>query len=161
VKPLSTDAYVDLVHAGPSSAYAKIRDDTFRTLTTDVLFRRKVYEQSIIRLLNSFVISRERKGNSGRILYVQGMNVIAAPFLYSAKSEHEAFALFEAFVRRECPAYVRESLEGVHRGCKLVGQVLDIVDPELQESLLGHNLDPRVYAFPCMCCSSPDMSSMC
>lgn len=50
---MSTDEYLDLVHRGASPAYAKIRNDTFRTLTTDPLFRRRVSEASLIRLLNA------------------------------------------------------------------------------------------------------------
>ncbi|KAG9708438.1 hypothetical protein KCU73_g17532, partial [Aureobasidium melanogenum] len=41
VPPLRTDAYLDLVRQGASPAYTKIRNDTFRTLTTDPLFRRR------------------------------------------------------------------------------------------------------------------------
>ena len=51
--PLATDAYVDLVHQGSSPAYAKIRNDTFRTLATDPLFRRRVSENSLTRVLNA------------------------------------------------------------------------------------------------------------
>ena len=35
-----TDSYLDLVRLGASPVYNKIRNDTFRTLTTDPLFRR-------------------------------------------------------------------------------------------------------------------------
>jgi cell cycle arrest protein BUB2 len=50
---MSTDEYLSLIHRGASPAYAKIRNDTFRTLTTDPLFRRRVSEASLIRLLNA------------------------------------------------------------------------------------------------------------
>jgi cell cycle arrest protein BUB2 len=50
---MSTDDYLALVHRGASPAYSKIRNDTFRTLTTDPLFRRRVSEASLIRLLNA------------------------------------------------------------------------------------------------------------
>ena len=50
---LSTDDYLTLIHRGASPAYSKIRNDTFRTLTTDPLFRRRVSEASLIRLLNA------------------------------------------------------------------------------------------------------------
>ncbi|RBQ67459.1 hypothetical protein VDGD_03171 [Verticillium dahliae] len=50
---LPTDEYLGLIHRGASPAYAKIRNDTFRTLTTDPLFRRRVSEASLIRLLNA------------------------------------------------------------------------------------------------------------
>ena len=47
---------------------------------------------------------------------MQGMNVLAAPFLYAARSEAEAFVAFHRFLTRECPGYVRGAMEGVHRG---------------------------------------------
>ena len=50
---MATDDYLALVHKGASPAYAKIRNDTFRTLTTDPLFRRRVSEASLIRVLNA------------------------------------------------------------------------------------------------------------
>ena len=50
---MPTDDYLALIHRGASPAYAKIRNDTFRTLTTDPLFRRRVSEASLIRLLNA------------------------------------------------------------------------------------------------------------
>lgn len=50
---MPTDDYLALVHRGASPAYSKIRNDTFRTLTTDPLFRRRVSEASLIRLLNA------------------------------------------------------------------------------------------------------------
>ena len=59
--------------------------------------------------------------NVGRVgpeagTYVQGMNVIAAPFLYVARSEAEAFVAFIRFLSQECPGYVRGAMEGVHKG---------------------------------------------
>jgi hypothetical protein len=48
--------------------------------------------------------------------YVQGMNVLAAPFLYVARSEAEAFVAFHRFLTTECPGYVRGAMDGVHRG---------------------------------------------
>jgi Rab-GTPase-TBC domain len=58
--------------------------------------------------------------NNG-IRYVQGMNVLAAPFLYVCGGEAEcmAFGLFERFITVECPVYLRPTLEGVHRGLKV------------------------------------------
>lgn len=51
--------------------------------------------------------------------YVQGMNVIAAPFLYTMPSELEAFFCFARFIEQSCPLYVQQTLEGVHRGLKV------------------------------------------
>ncbi|KAH0052250.1 cell division control protein-like protein, partial [Aureobasidium melanogenum] len=160
VPPLRTDAYLDLVRQGASPAYTKIRNDTFRTLTTDPLFRRRVTENSLTRVLNAIAwklhdahearvngwmspptlsVPRSIDGQSDQVTsptsrhrasitgtegseagdgashvgYVQGMNVMAAPFLYAARSEAEAFAAFDRFITVECPGYVRGSMDGV------------------------------------------------
>ena len=52
--------------------------------------------------------------------YVQGMNVLAAPFLYTMPSEIEAFFCFSKFIEESCPLYVQPTLEGVHRGLKVI-----------------------------------------
>lgn len=114
---MRTSDYVSLVRRGASSSYSKIRNDTFRTLATDPLFRRRVSEASLIRLLNAFQWKMRDSGTDAQ--YVQGMNVIAAPFLYAARSEVEAFSLFSVFIQRECPSYVKPTMEGVHRGLKV------------------------------------------
>lgn len=138
--------YLSLIRKGASGAYSKIRNDTFRTLATDPLFRRRVSEASLIRLLNAF--AHNHSGVEAQ--YVQGMNVIAAPFLYAAKSETEAFALFQAFIKRECPSYVKPTMEGVHRGLKLVDRCLETVDRQLFNHLKEKYLSAELYAFPCM-----------
>ncbi len=51
--------------------------------------------------------------------YVQGMNVLAAPFLYTMPSELEAFYCFAKFIEESCPLYVQPTLEGVHYGLKV------------------------------------------
>lgn len=101
--------------------------------------------------------------------YVQGMNVLAAPFLYTMPSELEAFYCFSKFIEECCPLYVQPTLEGVHRGLKvsckfflmlpysdpfsllqLLDRCLKIVDPELFAHLRSKNLSAEIYAFPCM-----------
>lgn len=162
---MRTNDYVSLVRRGASSSYSKIRNDTFRTLATDPLFRRRVSEASLIRLLNAFQWKMRDTGIDAQ--YVQGMNVIAAPFLYAARSEVEAFSLFAVFIQRECPAYVRPTMEGVHSGLKvrpvpslellgflltryqLVDQCLETVDPKLYAHLQSKFLTAELYAFPC------------
>lgn len=97
--------------------------------------------------------------------YVQGMNVLAAPFLYTMPSELEAFFCFAKFIEDSCPLYVQPTLEGVHRGLKvrrplqlhtvthcleqLLDRCLKIVDPELYSYLRSKNLSAELYAFPC------------
>ncbi|KAI5303826.1 hypothetical protein KEM55_000348, partial [Ascosphaera atra] len=124
VPPMPTDEYLALVHRGRSPAYSKIRNDTFRTLATDPLFKRRVTEASLIRLLNATAwrihdmkeeSKRERESQPKEeqapkpitasseslsssapepAIYIQGMNVLSAPLLYATRSESEAFALF-------------------------------------------------------------------
>lgn len=209
---LSTDAYLDLVHRGASPAYSKIRNDTFRTLTTDPLFRRRVSEASLIRLLNAIawklhdtrpqpaVSSRPplppqetptknshggytshpsspAAKNRARALtlttegsdsgmapesgtYVQGMNVLAAPFLYAARSEAEAFVAFHQLLTQEVPGYIRGAMDGVHRGLKLVDKVLGIVDAKLSMYLMSKGLQAELYAFPSvltLCACTPPL----
>ncbi|KAI6866739.1 TBC-domain-containing protein [Hortaea werneckii] len=210
--PVHTDAYLDLVRQGASPAYAKIRNDTFRTLTTDPLFRRRVTENSLTRVLNAIawklhdanearvngwmspptldvpksldgtdamfpspasVSTRGPRGSvtgtegseagaegSGSVGYVQGMNVLAAPFLYAARSEAEAFAAFDRCISQECPGYVRGSMDGVHKGLALVDQILAVVDPKLSSHLLGKGMKAEIYAFPSvltMCACTPPL----
>lgn len=193
---MSTDEYLALIHRGASPAYAKIRNDTFRTLTTDPLFRRRVSEASLIRLLNAIAWrlhdskederqssrpgsshssipprdgvagshSGQSQARSGAVLepgvYVQGMNVLAAPFLYAARSEAEAFVAFHSLLTRECPGYIRGAMDGVHRGLALVDKVLAIVDPKLSMYLTSKGLSAEIYAFPSvltLCACTPPL----
>jgi cell cycle arrest protein BUB2 len=194
-----TDDYLALIHRGRSPAYAKIRNDTFRTLATDPLFKRRVTEASLIRLLNAVAWKlhdsrpkpRSRPTSSRRRemelkspptiaedstfggeldktnapapdspMYVQGMNVLCAPFLYAARSEVEAFALFHYFVTRECPGYVRGAMDGVHKGLRLVDRCLEIVEPKLAAYLFSKNMHAELYAFPSvltLCACTPPL----
>jgi cell cycle arrest protein BUB2 len=220
--PLATDAYVDLVHQGSSPAYAKIRNDTFRTLATDPLFRRRVSENSLTRVLNAvawrlhdahearvngwlpraddpaglpappavlaplgptradsspspLVSPRPSTGVSssggggGRggahdyVGYVQGMNVLAAPFLYAARSEASAFAALHALLARALPGYIRGSMEGVHRGLALVDEALALCDPKLALHLRRAGLGAAIYAFPSvltLCACTPPLPEL-
>lgn len=207
--PLRTDTYLDLVRQGASPAYTKIRNDTFRTLTTDPLFRRRVTENSLTRVLNAIAwklhdahearvngwmspptlsvpksldgsefmpspgstTTRNRGSITGtegseagdassHVGYVQGMNVLAAPFLYVARSEVEAFAAFDRFITNECPGYVRGSMDGVHKGLALVDKILAIVDPKLFAHLAAKGMEARIYAFASvltMCACTPPL----
>ncbi|QUC18324.1 uncharacterized protein UV8b_02565 [Ustilaginoidea virens] len=192
---MSTSDYLSLIHRGASPAYSKIRNDTFRTLTTDPLFRRRVSEASLIRLLNAIAwtlhdekeqqrqtsrpsssqssaprqslggsVSGHSQGRSGTGpepgTYVQGMNVLAAPFLYAARSEAEAFVAFHSLLTKECPGYIRGAMDGVHRGLALVDKVLAIVDPKLSMYLTAKGLSAEIYAFPSvltLCACTPPL----
>lgn len=204
--PISTDTYLDLIRRGASPAYAKIRNDTFRTLATNPLFKRRVSEASLIRLLNAVAwrlhdAKMERMTDSGRMInasselgspglqhaspvikhakgastvptegsevggaepgiYVQGMNVLCAPFLYAARSEAEAFVAFHRFITRECPGYVHGAMDGVHKGLVLVDKCLAIVDPKLAQYLRSKGMTAEIYAFASvltMCACTPPL----
>lgn len=96
----------------------------------------------------------------GSVGYVQGMNVMAAPFLYVARSEVEAFAAFDRYITNECPGYVRGSMEGVHKGLALVDQILHIIDPKLAAHLHSKGMKAEIYAFPSvltLCACTPPL----
>jgi cell cycle arrest protein BUB2 len=88
------------------------------------------------------------------------MNVLAAPFLYAARSEAEAFVAFHSLLTRECPGYIRGAMDGVHRGLALVDKVLAIVDPKLSLYLTTKGLSAEIYAFPSvltLCACTPPL----
>lgn len=92
--------------------------------------------------------------------YVQGMNVLAAPFLYAARSEVEAFVSFHRLLTKEVPGYIRGAMTGVHRGLALVDKVLAIVDPKLSMHLMAKGLSAKIYAFPSvltLCACTPPL----
>ncbi len=102
----------------------------------------------------------EAAGPSEPGTYVQGMNVLAAPFLYAARSEAEAFVAFHRLLTRECPGYIRGAMDGVHRGLALVDKVLAIVDPKLSLYLTSKGLSAEIYAFPSvltLCACTPPL----
>lgn len=180
---LQPDKYFSLVRRGPSPAYTKIRNDTFRTLTTDRLFHSKVGENSLIRVLNclSWLMAdpesenrerdRERdrtrdrdRDRTGRLTvtdrfdsrekvriyvhngYVQGMNVIAAPFLYVCRGEPQAFNLLFQFLTKHCPTYITPDIQGAHTGVMLFDICFRIIDPELYNFLNSKFMAPELYA---------------
>jgi cell cycle arrest protein BUB2 len=109
------------------------------TLATDRGFKERVREDMLVRLLDAFVWRNYGKSHCGPsfvpyvhhftdrqessqqlgFTYVQGMNVLAAPFLYTMPSELEAFFCFAKFIEESCPLYVQPTLEGVHRGLRV------------------------------------------
>lgn len=128
---LDIATYLSLVAKGKSPSHEKIRNDTFRTLATDQGFKERVKEEKLIRLLDAFVwkhFDDEAAGDGQaeaeaagyyEFSYVQGMNVLAAPFLYACQSEVEAFRCFARFIEYCCPLYVQPTLAGVHRGLQV------------------------------------------
>ena len=68
--------------------------------------------------------------------YVQGMNVLAAPFLYTMPSEVEAFYCFSKFIEVCCPLYVQPTLEGVHRGLKVAFLPVDALNWSVSRGIM-------------------------
>ncbi|KAF8965522.1 hypothetical protein BGZ46_000574, partial [Entomortierella lignicola] len=133
---------------GKPEEYGKIRNDTFRTLATDRKFTDVVEEDSLIRVLCAFAWSSQ--GTSGENIsfaYVQGMNVLAAPFLYTM-SEMEAFYSYSNLIKHCCPLYVQPTLQGVHCGIKLLEECLCKIDSELYDYLKLKKLSAELYAVP-------------
>lgn len=143
--------YVQLVQYGPSSAYTKIRNDTFRTLTSDKMFHSKVSEDALARVLNCFawIIQKDKRLNQNQNHdgYVQGMNVLAAPFLYISRTEAQAFGLFRRFMTAYCPTYIEPTLAGVHTGLTLLDLCLKIIDPEVHNHLNDKLISSKIYGF--------------
>ncbi|KAI9347192.1 rab-GTPase-TBC domain-containing protein [Zopfochytrium polystomum] len=152
VYKVSALEYITLVEKGRCDVYdSKIKNDTFRTLATDAQFVGRVDEGLLARLLNAFVWKVKDQPPSRLInlkfSYVQGMNVLAAPFLY-VMPELDAFYSFLAFIQNSCPLYVQPSLEGVHCGIKLFDMIFKILEPNLHRYLKSKKLEAITYAFP-------------
>ncbi|KAG0361057.1 hypothetical protein BG005_009281 [Podila minutissima] len=150
VNHVSAQEYVSLVKRGKPDEYGKIRNDTFRTLATDKKFLDVVDEDSLIRVLCAFAWSTQAtsyQDTDVSFTYVQGMNVLAAPFLYTM-SEMEAFYSYSNFIKYCCPLYVQPTLQGVHCGIKLLEECLRKIDPELYSHLKSKQLSAELYAFP-------------
>jgi len=165
VTELPANTFLEYVSRGPCEVREKIRNDTFRTLATDRGFKERVREDMLVRLLDAFVWRNHDREDSQRLgfTYVQGMNVLAAPFLYTMPSEVEAFFCFAKFIEESCPLYVQPTLEGVHRGLKLLDRCLKIVDPELFQYLRSKNLSAELYAFPSvltLCACTPPLDQV-
>jgi len=165
VTELPANTFLEYVSRGPCEVREKIRNDTFRTLATDRGFKERVREDMLVRLLDAFVWRNYDREDSQRLgfTYVQGMNVLAAPFLYTMPSEVEAFFCFAKFIEESCPLYVQPTLEGVHRGLKLLDRCLKIVDPELFQYLRSKNLSAELYAFPSvltLCACTPPLDQV-
>ncbi|KAI8354878.1 rab-GTPase-TBC domain-containing protein [Mortierella sp. GBAus27b] len=137
VHHVSAQEYVSLVKRGKPEEYGKIRNDTFRTMATDRKYLDEVEEDSLIRVLCAFAWS------------TQGMNVLAAPFLFTM-SEMEAFYAYSNLLKHCCPLYVQPTLAGVHCGIKLLEECLCKIDPELYDYLKSKSMSAEVYALSSM-----------
>ncbi|KAF9400014.1 hypothetical protein BGZ94_005558, partial [Podila epigama] len=146
VHHVSAQEYVSLVKRGKPDEYGKIRNDTFRTLATDKKFLDVVDEDSLIRVLCAFAWSTQAISHHDTdvsFTYVQGMNVLAAPFLYTM-SEMDAFYAYSNFIKYCCPLYVQPTLQGVHCGIKLLEECLRMIDVELYDNLKSKRLSAEL-----------------
>ena len=160
IRSVPVAPYLELVSKGKSAAHDKIRNDTFRTLATDQGFKERVKEEMLIRLLEAFVWKYSEQTSVYDFSYVQGMNVLAAPFLYTMPSEIEAFYCFSRFIEVCCPLYVQPTLAGVHKGLQLLDRCLELLDPPLFAHLRSKKLSAEIYAFPSvltLCACTPPL----
>ncbi len=157
ISPMSTDTYLGLIHRGRSPAYEKISNDVFRTLATDTLFKRRVTDASLTRVLNATAwrIYDEQSSNPPsefaqkykQSTYLQGLNVLSAPLLYASRSEAQAYALLTCVLNEHIPTYLSPHMSGVHSGLDLIDRILAEISPALSSHLLSKGLPAKIYAF--------------
>jgi cell cycle arrest protein BUB2 len=170
IGPLSTDTYLALIHRGRSPAYEKISNDVFRTLATDTLFKRRVTDASLTRLLNATAwrIHDEQTSKPpsefaqkySQSTYLQGVNVLSAPLLYASRSEAQAYAILTCLLTEHIPTYLSPTMSGVHRGLDLIDKILAEISPALSSHLLNKGLPAKIYAFPSvmtLCACTPPL----
>lgn len=154
IAPLSTDTYLAQIHRGRSPAHDKIANDVFRTLATDTLFKRRVTDASLTRVLNAtawriYDAQKAIPSESPVVqsCYIQGMNVLAAPLLYASRSEAQAYALLTNLLTMHISTYLTSTMSGVHAGLELIDKILALVSPNLSQFLLSNSLPAKIYAF--------------
>ncbi|CAL9727575.1 mitotic check point protein Bub2p [Monosporozyma unispora] len=143
-----TNDYVDLLKLGPpqSPIYDKIKNDTGRTLQTDQSFKQTVSEESLVRCLSCFAWQTQELENRIEVsTYVQGMNILLAPLLYTCPSEPMAFKLFSTLCYSIIPTYITHNLIGVANGAKLLDICLKLIDPKLSKFLSDNLLTAEIY----------------
>ncbi|KAH9989762.1 bub2 protein [Russula vinacea] len=162
VNDLPAETFLEYVARGPCEVREKIRNDTFRTLATDRGFKERVREDMLVRLLDAFVWRNHDRQESSQQLgftYVQGMNVLAAPFLYTMPSELEAFSASQNLSKSLAHFMSNQP----SRVSILLDRCLKIVDPELFNYLRSKNLSAELYAFPSvltLCACTPPLDQV-
>lgn len=134
----STDRYTRLLDAGLSKHKKNIYKDAHRTFKDDEDFQRVVTNSMLNRAINAVVVDLD-------LQYVQGMNVMCGPLLF-VLNEVEAFAAFRNLCCI-CRGYLNPGIKGVYSGCKLVDEILDVVDPALARHLRADSSHLVVWAF--------------
>jgi cell cycle arrest protein BUB2 len=167
IDALSTETYLNLIHRGRSPAYEKISNDVFRTLATDTLFKRRVTDASLTRVLNAIAwrihdeqAQKDPTPKYVQSTYIQGINVLSAPLLYASRSEAQAYALLTHILDEHIPTYLSPTMSGVHKGVDLIDKILAVINPTLSAFLLGKSLPAKIYAFPSvltLCACTPPL----
>ncbi|CCK73116.1 Bub2p KNAG_0M02630 [Huiozyma naganishii CBS 8797] len=146
----ATTTYLQLVSLGPPNAavFDKIKNDTGRTFQTDLTFKKRVSEDALIRCLSCFAWQTQQLQPSLHIevsTYVQGMNVLLAPLVYSCPTEPMAFQLFQTLCYNIIPTYITSNLIGVRNGAKLLEICLKLIDPKLSKFFTDNLLTGEIY----------------
>lgn len=125
IRQEATDAFDD-----------KIRNDVFRTFRSDEGFWRKA---------DSEVMTRILRATSVDFGYVQGMNVLLAPFVY-VMPELDSYYCFHTLISDHITSYCNKNLSGVHRGIQLVNRCLHVFDPQLHQHILSKIPDLAIFS---------------
>lgn len=142
--PVESEWYSGVVSRGPSDVNEKIKNDVFRTFQNNNNFWNNVNEDAFVRVLNAYAWCVD----DDSVGYVQGMNVLAAPIMYVAKSEPQAFSLIYRLFNTHLSRYVTKNLSGARDGVKLVEIVLKCVDVKLYNVLKQRIASADMYALP-------------
>ena len=86
------------------------------------------------------------------ISYKQGLNEVAAPFIYFKKSKitlSNIYNYFLLFVEKFLPnAYVDNDFLGLQCSLKILVILLKYHDPKLYAFLMANDMTPEIYATP-------------
>jgi len=153
-RTISADEYAS--YCKECAEYSVTRDDSFRTFRTDPNFCRIVPEQSLVRMCNA-LINFQNESNSITSIstakphnwswkYTQGLNVFAGVFLY-VLPELDAFNVLSTFCAHYIPLYWQLNHIGVQAGCYISDKILQMIDPEIYNHLVKHQIIALIYAF--------------
>lgn len=130
----------DSFHSLRKTKYAeKIENDVFRTLKTSEEFDLQGQISRMTMILNQIAV---------KYGYVQGMNVMLAPFVHLFEDDLDAYQYFNFFVSKICPSFISSDMIGVYKTCEFVDKCLNLLDPELFVHLRDRNqLCCKIYGF--------------
>lgn len=135
VRVVDASQYIRYVSIRPPvEMQNKIEKDIERTLKKNIDYHQRVSDGQLRRVLNAYVSWVHEGSNGANGLYVQGMNVLAAPFLY-VMNELDAFACLCRLLNHHCPRYITKDLKGAHDGAQLLQTIVEFIDPELSNHL--------------------------